>query len=696
MRGGTAQTQEAQPRPHSYTEGMQAMAFRRSLRFVVLLVFIASCAAGIRAFQTARKYPSPSPTPHVAVPDDELTEHSIGGGPEGGEVYSLAIVRTQPATVFAALAPGGVFKSSDRGANWTPADSGLPQAWPCALVADPINTATLYAHCLNDLFKTTNGGATWQQLDVDDAEPPTIAPSDSRILYEPPSPSSIVRSADGGRHWTEVKTSGLSNGAECFAVDPHNAFVVYASSSDGIFESRDGGVRWTPAGPGWPAEIVTIAFDPVNDGIAYIGTHGGALYKSTTGGATWVRAGDGLPDGLISAIAVRGAASELLYAQVDRKLLRSTDAGDHWQPIDDRLPHQLSGGFAVDPWSPSILYAGTDAGVFVTTDGGARWTLANSGIRRMNVYELAVQEGKPSTLFVSGNVGIFSSIDSGGPWRHLDAAAPFAESDVERLESDGKGGVVVQTKSKLRFARPRGKTDWSPAPALRVPDGMTLIWSTPVNRAAIYAATRDSLLTTTSEGLRWRAVSLPNGRIPMSLAFAPRDPLVAYAGAADIFGPRTVWRTANGGDKWEQVDVCTDSLVTGACEPLFVDPNDANTVFVAVTGYLSGGYSMRRTVDGGLTWIPVDLPGIVARAVVLPTTPTAVFVEVSEGSEGELVLLKSVDRGEHWGKSSGLPADTSISDIIVDPADLKHLFAGTGGRGVFESRDGGGTWQPRR
>lgn len=444
----------------SYTEPMQTVAPRR-LRRVALLVLFTSGAAGIGAMSTARKFPSPSAIKHVVVPEAELTTHSLGGGPDGGEVYSLAIAPTQPATVFAAFWAGGVFKSNDRGANWTPADRGLPQGRACDLVADAVNPAVLYAKCFPDLFKTTNGGATWQQLDVDDADAPIIAPSDSRILYERPGPASIVRSVDGGRHWTQNATSGLPDGAGPCAVDPRNAFLLYAASSDGLFTSRDGGVTWTRSGRGLlDHDIETIAIDPFNDGIAYVGTFGGALYKTTTGGAMWVRTGDGLNDGRISALTVGGLTSELLHARVDGRLFRSTDAGEHWQAIDDGLPQQISGGFVVDPSSPSILYVGTYAGVFVTTDGGARWTSVNRGVSRMRVDDIVVQDGKPSMLFVRGDAGTFSSGDMGVTWQRLDSAGAFADSDVERLDSDGSGGVVVQTRSKQRFERRREKSGW--------------------------------------------------------------------------------------------------------------------------------------------------------------------------------------------------------------------------------------------
>ena len=175
---------------------------------------------------TARKFPSPSAIKHVVVPEAELTTHSLGGGPDGGEVYSLAIAPTQPATVFAAFGPAASSRAT------IAARTGRRPIAVCRKGARAISSPTPSTRRSSTrsaspiCSRRRTGGATWQQLDVDDADAPIIAPSDSRILYERPGPASIVRSVDGGRHWTQNATSGLPDGAGPCAVDPRNAFLL--------------------------------------------------------------------------------------------------------------------------------------------------------------------------------------------------------------------------------------------------------------------------------------------------------------------------------------------------------------------------------------------------------------------------------------------------------------------------------------
>jgi hypothetical protein len=133
------------------------------------------------------------------------------------------------------------------------------------------------------------------------------------------------------------------------------------------------------------------------------------------------------------------------------------------------------------------------------------------------------------------------------------------------------------------------------------------------------------------------------------------------------------------------------------CQPV-MDPNDPDTVYAVVegVGIGGGGDIIRRTIDGGLTWTTLGLPALSVSLTVLPTIPSTLLAQVYDLTDaGRYVLVMSTDRGEHWTPSNaGLPHNAEISGIVFDPRDPTHLFAGTQGRGVFRSVDGGVTWEP--
>src|SRR6187455_2750581 len=66
-------------------------------------------------------------------------------GPEGGVAQSLVIDPSRPATLYAGMVAGGVFKSTDNGGSWTVMSAGLSNTDVYALAIDPSAPATLYA-----------------------------------------------------------------------------------------------------------------------------------------------------------------------------------------------------------------------------------------------------------------------------------------------------------------------------------------------------------------------------------------------------------------------------------------------------------------------------------------------------------------------------------------------------------------------
>ena len=76
----------------------------------------------------------------------------------------MAIVPGAPSTLYAATSRGGVFKTTNGGASWSPVNSGLDglaALGVLSLAIDPTAPDTVYAGTGSGLYKTTTGGASW-------------------------------------------------------------------------------------------------------------------------------------------------------------------------------------------------------------------------------------------------------------------------------------------------------------------------------------------------------------------------------------------------------------------------------------------------------------------------------------------------------------------------------------------------------
>jgi photosystem II stability/assembly factor-like uncharacterized protein len=298
---------------------------------------------------------------------------------------------------------------------------------------------------------------------------------------------------------------------------------------------------------------------------------------------------------------------------------------------------------------------------------------------------------------------ITGSIDDGVTWRRLDAGQPFGPAAVRGIEPDLSGGVIVRTSSGY-FERTRTNDAWMPL-LPNLPPTATL-WFAPADRAHIFAGTtenpfkpaaNDSLRETIDGGRTWTDVDAPGGRVPRRLVIAPQNPAVLYASTLVMGEPRQVWRSLDGARTWTWVDTCDErtGVVFNPCDPI-VDPRDLNTVYVIVrnVGIGGGGDDIRKTDDGGVTWNSIGLRSLVFAPALLPTRPTTLITQAYDTSNyTSYVLQISMDRGEHWTRAGkGLPSETSVNAIVADAARPNVVFAGTEGRGVYRSLNGGVTW----
>ncbi len=192
--------------------------------------------------------------------------HAADGLPAPGDVVynDLALDPTQPAVLYAATNPLGLFRSDDGGRSWQPANGDLPGMGPggdirnAREVAVSPHTGEVFVGLRGaGLYRSGNGGATW-------------TPSQVGITY--------------------VTTLFGAIGAPVF--DPHDAAVAYVFNSDGIFRSGDGGRTWTRVAAGLPAAVTTTAlvFAAARDHTVYAGTsiYGVWEWTQPNGGRAYV------------------------------------------------------------------------------------------------------------------------------------------------------------------------------------------------------------------------------------------------------------------------------------------------------------------------------------------------------------------------------------------------------------------------
>jgi len=184
----------------------------------------------------------------------------------------------------------------------------------------------------NVLFRTVNGGKTWDVVSPDLSRESPAVP-DSIGVYRKPEMAKQPRRA------------------VIYTVAPakKDVNVIWAGTDDGlIHRTADGGKTWadvTPPGLTAWSKVSLIDASPFDDLTAYAAINRFRLddlkahvYRTHDGGKTWKEIVNGLPDDPVNAVREDPFRKGLLYAATERMVHVSFDDGENWQPLRLNMP----------------------------------------------------------------------------------------------------------------------------------------------------------------------------------------------------------------------------------------------------------------------------------------------------------------------------------------------------------------------
>jgi photosystem II stability/assembly factor-like uncharacterized protein len=228
-------------------------------------------------------------------------EHWMSTGKLIEPVGVLKIDPQDPRIVHAGTG-SGIYRSTDSGATWVLTEH--PDMYRSAIgdiAIDPASPAVLYAiafwagfpecgPCPKDgLFKSTDRGATWSLLAEGAFTKIAIDPKDPSTLYALEGIRTILKSTDGGHHWStiaRVPEPDPSITPAGLFIDPQVSTTLYLAHGNGVLRSTDGGVTWAPWNDGLQSPVTALAFDPSTPAKVLVATREAGISARLTAGVS--------------------------------------------------------------------------------------------------------------------------------------------------------------------------------------------------------------------------------------------------------------------------------------------------------------------------------------------------------------------------------------------------------------------------
>ncbi|HVR98935.1 MAG TPA: hypothetical protein VMW27_20110 [Thermoanaerobaculia bacterium] len=502
--------------------------------------------------------------------------------------------------------------------------------------------------------------------------------ANGRTVYAGTPAGGVFKSINTGRSWSPVNR-GLRGAVNDLEVHPRDFRIVYAATSQGLFQSRDAGASWADLTfrlpvIGFPIGALVVAASPADPGTVYLSVidleSKPRFYRSSDEGVTWnhVRAA---PNSTIQTLAVHPSRPGVVYAGAEDGVYRSDDAGWTWRRAGLRGDIEQ---LAFDAVQPDLLYAvrtidghrvpDLEAEVYVRRQEGP-WQKVGAGLRGGGDVQFAVDPFTAGTAYLSVtnfNSSLFKTTDGGRTWRsvldHALASALAANPGVPGMLFLGRPSYTATTL--LRSTDAGGSWTVSSS-GLRAQPTHEILAGAP---GTFYTYFYDAWKTTDGGGT-WRPLVLPlsPSQVAADIAVDPATPTTVYV--SDNEG--RLFRSLDAGGTWTEVTSYETNGFGNRLTHLRFDPADPNILYGIFNQFYPG-----KSTDGGVHWTLLPQPQRLETSVLTTVAgpPTVVYANGVSfsivGAFSDDRINRSTDGGATWDTLLTV-RDMFFTDIAADP-----------------------------
>ena len=290
---------------------------------ITLVAAITICC--LYSLQSCKKSdPAPAPPPLPVIKPDTLT---------AGWTKQVVAVGSNMSDIFFntstngyACADNGVFKTTDGGTNWVQLNLTNNQWNNCFVTAD--GKASLVTYASNNIFRTIDGGSSFTNPALGSV-PLDIFFTDNNNGFSI-AVDGLYKSVDAGVSWQRITTTGLSSSSNYASLSFINNTTGWVVSQAGIFRSLGSLTNWQASFANGGASSNYASVYAVSATVIYVGDFSGQIFKSTDGGANFNFIKK-LEDASFTDI--HFLTDQIGYASSGRSIYKTADGGSNWSKV---------------------------------------------------------------------------------------------------------------------------------------------------------------------------------------------------------------------------------------------------------------------------------------------------------------------------------------------------------------------------
>ena len=363
----------------------------------------------------------------VIDPDDENiiynVDFNVQKSTDGGANWSPAFPGAhvdQHALAFNRMVPGavvlgndgGVYYSADDGASYLK-DVSLPITQFYRVHVDAQNDAKVYGGAQdNNTIRTTTGSVDdWTAIYGGDGFQSLVDPTNTAVIYALSQRGNLGKSINNGANFSGA-TNGISgsdrkNWDTPIVMDPFDSQILYYGANR-LYKTTNAAGNWTAISPDLTngsgggnltfGTIISISVSPINTDTIYVGTDDGNVWITNNGGGNWTNVSASLPNRWVTKVlasrsdlnTVYVTFSGYRYGEDNGHVYKSDDNGSNWTDISTGLPDIPVNDILEDVYGN--LFLGTDIGVLASPDQGANWSVLGENLPSVVVTDMHIHE----------------------------------------------------------------------------------------------------------------------------------------------------------------------------------------------------------------------------------------------------------------------------------------------------------------